>query len=280
MQSISIIGCGYTGLALARRWRARGAPVAGFATRRESLAAIDAAGAQSHALDLDRATQPLNLGGHIVYYSVPPAPAGAGDARLLRFLDGIAGSPARVVYFSTTGVYGDQAGAPVDEETPVNPGSARASRRVAAERQLRAWAIEHAISWCILRIAGIYGPGRLPLARLQRGEPAIVPAQALPGNRIHVDDLVEASIAAGTSGRANGRIYNVSDGKHDSLTVYLQRVADIAGVAPPPLVGRAEAQHLSGESRRIVNRRMIDELGVVLAYPDMDQGIRASLAAG
>jgi nucleoside-diphosphate-sugar epimerase len=195
------------------------------------------------------------------------------------------GLPQRFIYLSTTGVYGDRAGASVDEETPPAPQSERAARRLAAEHCVRQWADSRAVSWCILRIPGIYGPGRLPLERLRRGDPAIDLPESTPGNRIHVEDLVSACVAAGSAARANRRIYNITDGSNDSLTAYLQRVARICGLPSPPLISRADAQSISSttawsflnESRRVENRRMLDELGVALAYQDLDAGIRASL---
>jgi nucleoside-diphosphate-sugar epimerase len=137
----------------------------------------------------------------------------------------------------------------------------------------------------VLRIPGIYGPERLPLERLRRRDPAIDPLEASPGNRIHVEDLVTACVAAGVAARADGRIYNVTDGTDDSLTAYLQRVARIAGLPPPPLIALAAARQTFGpvswsflsESRRVDNRRMLEELGITLAFHDLDAGIRASL---
>ena len=141
------------------------------------------------------------------------------------------------------------------------------------------------LSWCILRVPGIYGPGRLPLERLRRGEPAIHPREAMPGNRIHVEDLATACLAAARAVRADRRIFNVTDGTDDSPTSYLLRVARIGNLPQPPLISRAEARarcsdsswSFLGESRRIDNRRMREELGVTLAYHDLDAGIRASL---
>jgi len=285
MHSVSIVGCGYTGLRLARRTRATGAVVRGFATSEASLAAIEAAGALPIRLDLDGPPQPVDCAAEIVYYSVPPAPTGTADARFERFLQQAVGRPQRVVYLSTTGVYGDARGASVDEETPPAPSTARAVRRLAAETLLRRWADSRGISWCILRIPGIYGPGRLPLERLRRGDPAIQPGEAGPGNRVHVEDLVSACVAAGVAPQAHGRLYNVTDGSDDTLTDYLQRVARICGLPSPPLVSRDEAKRLAsasawsfaGESRRVDNRRMVRELGVTPAFTDLDDGIRASL---
>ena len=236
-------------------------------------------------LDMDQPLAPVDGGGRLVYYLVPPAPVGARDARLERFLECLQGTPERIVYMSTTGVYGDRHGEWVSENTPPAPATERAIRRLAAETALRASAGARRISWCILRVPGIYGPGRLPLERLRRAEPAIRPEEATPTNRIHVDDLASVCLAAGRCAAADGRIYNVTDGSDDSLTVYLQRVARAGHLPPPPLIGRAEARaRLSasawsflGESRRVDNRRMREELGVTLAYADLDAGILASL---
>ena len=287
MRSIAIIGCGYTGLKVAQRWVSGGATVRGFATRPDSLAAIAASGANAVALDLDGESTAIDAGDGVLYYSVPPAATAATDVRLERFLAGLSVSPSRFVYLSTTGVYGDHEGADVDEATPVSPQSARAQRRVAAERSVIAWADARQVSWCILRIAGIYGPGRLPLERLRLAQPVILAAEAGPGNRIHVDDLVETCMLAGTAPQAHRRIYNVCDGAHGSMTDFLLRVARLTGLAPPPQIPRMEAERVLppsmwsflGESRRISNRRLVEELGVQLRYADPDRGIRASLAA-
>ncbi len=286
MHPVSIVGCGYTGLRLARRWLDSTQDVRGFATHAQSLRQVTAAGAHAISLNLDlRLAAPIDFDGRLVYYSVPPAAWGERDERLERLLNGIVGIPRRVVYLSTTGVYGDCGGACVDEDTPPRPRTARAIRRLAAETALRAWADSRAVSWTILRVPGIYGPGRLPLERLYRRDPALDPEEATPSNRIHVEDLVTACMAAATAPCAEGRIYNVTDGSDDSLTAYLQRVARIVDLPVPPLVSRTAAGKtfstnswsFLSESRRVDNRRMLNELRVVIAYHDLDAGIRASL---
>jgi nucleoside-diphosphate-sugar epimerase len=282
---VSIVGCGYTGLRLAQRWQAAGHEVRGFATRTDSLRQIAAQGAHASLLNLDQAPTPIDFDGQLVYYAVPPPPVGDRDPRLERLLEHVVGTPRRVVYLSTTGVYGDRGGGTVDEESPPAPRTERAIRRLAAETTLRRWADLRAVSWCVLRIPGIYGPERLPLDRLRRRDPAIDPSESSPGNRIQVEDLVTACVAAGIALAADDRIYNVTDGSDDSATAFLQRVARIANLPPPPLIGRAQAHKTMGalawsflsESRRVDNRRMLDELGVALAFRDLDAGIRASL---
>jgi nucleoside-diphosphate-sugar epimerase len=298
MQSVSIVGCGYTGRRLADRWIRLGAVVRGFATRPESLQRIAAVGAAALVLDLDAPRsepapgQPLDetlsVEGELVYYMVPPAKESDGDPRLERYLGTLARLPQRLIYLSTTGIYGDQAGARVNEDTPPAPKTARAARRLAAENAVRAWADARRVSWCILRVPGIYGPGRLPLDRLRRGEPAIVPREATPGNRIHVADLVSACVAAGVAASADCRIFNVTDGSEDSATEFLLRVARIADLPAPPLISRADAERavsetswsFLAESRRVDNRRMLAELGVALEFHDLEAGVRASLADG
>jgi nucleoside-diphosphate-sugar epimerase len=285
MHSVSIVGCGYTGLRLAVRWLTLTHGVRGFAARAESLRQIAGIGAESVPLNLDQTPAMIDLDGQVAYYAVPPAPVGDRDLRLERLLEHIVGRPRRFVYLSTTGVYGNRGGGAVDEDTPPAPQTERAVRRLAAETSLREWADSHAVSWCILRVPGIYGPGRLPVERLRRGEPAIDPREAMPSNRIHVEDLVTVCVAAGAAAAADGRIYNVTDGTEDSLTAYLGRVARLGNLPPPPLISLADARETFGalawsflsESRRVDNRRMLAELGITLAFDDLDAGIRSSL---
>ena len=286
-QLVSIMGDGYTGRRLAERLLSSGACayVRSYSRRLRETSAVEmGVDTESLQLDLDADVTPFDVLGHLVYYTVPPARE-TEDRRLARFLAAMSGAPRRLIYLSTTGVYGDQRGATVDENTVPAPLSERASRRLASENTLRSWADERCISWCILRIPGIYGPGRLQLDRLRQGSPAIDPSESTSGNRIHVTDLVSACVAAGLSAHADRRIYNVTDGSQDSHTQFLQRVARIACLPLPPLVSREEAERTFSplswsflrESRRVDNSRMLAELRVVLRYGDLDAGIRASL---
>lgn len=136
----------------------------------------------------------------------------------------------------------------------------------------------------ILRVAGIYGPGRLPLDRLRRGEPIVRPEETGVGTRVHVDDLVSTCVAVIDCPAASG-IYNVCDGVHLAMADYFALVARVAGLPAPPLISMDEArQRLSpallsylDESRRVRNDRLLRELGLELTYPDPEAGIRASL---
>jgi nucleoside-diphosphate-sugar epimerase len=290
--SCLIAGCGYVGARLARR-EAGHRPLLALVSSGKSEASLQAAGIRTLRLDLDGAPDPAlqpqlaAAAEHAaVVYLAPPPDNGATDPRLEAFLAQMAGStPAVLVYISTTGVYGDADGATVDETTPVAPVNDRSRRRVAAESAARTWCGARGVRCVILRVPGIYGPHRLPLERLQRREPALRDDDAGPGNRIHVDDLVAAIVAAVDHPSVQG-IYNVTDGDHSSTTAFLQLTATAAGLPPPVLVSRAEARErippgmLSFllESRRVDNRRMRDELSLQLRYPTLRSGIVASLA--
>jgi len=291
-RSCLIAGCGYTGLRLARRlrptWRvtalARSATAAArleaerLATLRADLDALTA-----HAPDAGRLATAADCAA--IAYLAPPPDTGDGDPRLECFLAALgAARPAAFLYMSTTGVYGDTNGATVTEASAVAPANDRSRRRVAAERTASAWCSTRGVRAVVLRVPGIYGPHRLPLERLTRGDPALRPEDAGPGNRIHVDDLVTACVAA--LERPVEGVFNVTDGNPVSTTVYLQRTAALAGLPLPPLVALAEAAGRISpgmlaflvESRCVDNRRMREELGVVPRYARLDEGIAASLA--
>lgn len=282
-----IAGCGYTGLRLARRLRPQWR-VAALARSEVAATKLAAAGIATVHADLDASLAPGSLAaaatGVAIAYLVPPPESGTGDPRLEHLLAAVGDArPSAFVYMSTTGVYGDTRGQSVTEASPPAPASDRARRRVAAEAAVRDWCSARGVRWVVLRVPGIYGPGRLPLERLRRGEPALRPEDAGPGNRIHVDDLVSACVAA--LERPVEGVFNVSDGNPATTTEFLQRTAALAGLPPPPLVALADAPGRVSpgmlaflrESRRIDNRRMVEQLGVRPRYARLDDGIAASL---
>jgi nucleoside-diphosphate-sugar epimerase len=282
-----VAGCGYTGTRLVRHLLHRG-PVVGLTRSEASAEQLEAQGIDAIVMDLDdvRVPVPRAFGvPSVVYYLVPPPITGTADPRLARFLKLLPAPPARIIYLSTTGVYGDTGGGFVDESAPLNPVSDRARRRVDAERELVEWCHQQGVGWTILRVPGIYGPGRLPLERLKRGEPMIRHSEAGYSSRIHVDDLVSALLLAGSSPRAADRVYNVSDGNPTSMTEYFERVALLTGLPPPPLVSRAEAENVISEnlrsylveSRRIDTHRIREELGFMPRFGDLRLGILSSL---
>ncbi|BDU70165.1 NAD(P)-dependent oxidoreductase [Geothrix oryzae] len=287
-----IAGCGYTGVRLARRLVARG-PVLALVRSPTSAAALTAelayadlqAQALARALDLDAPGAfevPRDL--ESVLYLAPPPGHGEGDPRFQRFLAGLGGArPKVLVYLSTTGVYGDAQGRAVDEATPPVPGDAAGRRRLAAEQAAFAWGAERGVRSVALRVAGIYGPGRLPLERLRSGEPVLRPEDSGPGNRIQVEDLVAACLAA--LDRPVAGPVNVTDGDPRSIGAFLELVARLAGLPAPRRVTLEEARRELSPgmlafllaSRRVLNRRLVENLGVTLRYADPEAGVRESL---
>lgn len=235
--------------------------------------------------DLDSATTlPVALPpNYAVIYTVPPK-GDPPDARLQRFLSVLAPAPDRFVYISTTGVYGDCDGRSVTEDTPVNPSNDRSSRRVAAEALLFDWAKKEHSKVIVLRVPGIYGPGRLGVERIQARMPVLAEDSTNPGNRIHVDDLADCCVAA-LSERVPPGIYNVGDGDHRSSTWFTHEVSRQAGLPAPPEISReAAGQQFSemrlsfmADSRRVDTAKMRKVLGVSPRYANSEDGIKASL---
>jgi nucleoside-diphosphate-sugar epimerase len=290
--SCLIVGCGYVGSRLARAESGRRS-IAVVLRPGPRAAALAGSGIVTLPLDLDDATdadaapslRDAARGAAIVYLA-PPPDSGETDPRLERCLAMLGEArPTCLLYVSTTGVYGDAGGATVDELSAVMPGNDRARRRVAAEQAATQWCTQHGVRCAILRVPGIYGPWRLPLERLERGEPALHPDEAGPGNRIHVDDLIGAILAVVDHPAAAG-VYNVSDGDHSSTTAYLLETARAAGLPQPPLIRRSEAAGRISpgmlsfllESRRVDGRRLRDELQFAPRHASLRSGVAASLA--
>ena len=209
-----IIGCGYLGRAVGAQYLLAGTPVTGVVSTLTSAGILEKIGISPVVHDLDLATEPLDLDAHSeIFYFAPPSDHHLQDKRLRMFLARLteAEEAPRIVYTSTTGVFGDCQGAWVDENRPPNPATDRARRRLDAEQALAEWSRISGGEAVILRVSGIYGPGRLPLARLRQGMALLEESAAPPSNRIHVQDLVTICAAAMTRGKA-GETYNVSDG--------------------------------------------------------------------
>jgi nucleoside-diphosphate-sugar epimerase len=285
-----ILGCGYVGRRLARHYLRLGGLVTGLVRSEASRASLAAEGIQAVARDLGTdSLADLACAGEQVFHFAPPPSDGAQDRHTRHLVSAFsrAGNPSRVVYLSTTGVYGDCGGAWVDETRPPAPVADRAHRRWDAEQALGDWSRETGGELVVLRVAGIYGPGRLPLERIRRGLPLVRREEAPYSNRVHVDDLVAACVAAMERGE-NGGVYNVSDGSPSTMTDYFFRVADAAGLPRPPELAMADAaEALSAgmlsymrESRRLSNRRMREELGVTPRYPDLTAGLAACFERG
>ncbi|MDX1487332.1 MAG: SDR family oxidoreductase, partial [Acidiferrobacterales bacterium] len=250
-RQVFIVGCGYVGMAVALHERQRGVHVRALARSSAATGRLQAMGIETVAGDLDQpdSLQTLRLAGTCVYYFAPPPSIGSSDPRMDAFLEALRPhkGPSRLVLVSTTGVYGDCGGQWIDEQRPPNPQTDRARRRLTAERALQAWGERMNVAITILRVAGIYGPDRLPIERLRKGLPVLCERESPWSNRVHVDDLVSACLAAAGCDRP-GRLYNISDGHPTTMTDYFNQIADTVGLPRPPQVSLAQAKNaLSSE---------------------------------
>jgi nucleoside-diphosphate-sugar epimerase len=291
MSSILVAGCGYVGRRLVGRLHRKGERnIHALVSRETSAAKLEGDVDRVIVLDLDRSIPPDIVPPDVaqLYYFIPPPSEGVHDPRLPRLLAWLekGGLPRRILLISTSGVYGDCNGEIVAETRPTAPVAERARRRLDAEQQLRHWADSQGVETVILRVAGIYGPGRLPLARLRKGLPMVAAADAPWTNRVHVDDLVTVCEQAMNHAPA-GEIYNVSDGQPGNMTDYFNQVADATGLPRPPVIpldaadGKLSPGMMSylRESRRLDNRRMLSIPGVSLRFPTLESGLAASIDA-
>ena len=260
----------------------------------ERVGSLRAQGVTPLVGNLDHAATLRRLSGlatRVVHLAPPPGEGGGGAAwwrdprtvALARALR-LRSLPVSLVYASTSGVYGDCAGARVPETRPVAPGTPRAQRRANAERAVRHLG-RAGVRTSILRIPGIYAPDReggTPEARLRRGTPVLTAQDDVYTNHIHADDLARACLAALWRGKPQ-RVYNVSDASAMKMGDYFDLAADLYGLPRPPRVPRSTAQDalpvmllsFMSESRRLDNHRLLDELGLRLRYPTVATGLRA-----
>jgi nucleoside-diphosphate-sugar epimerase len=241
--------------------------------------------------DLDQPDTLAAIAGlaHDVVHFAPPPGRGVHDARTAHLIAALAkGSslPQQLVYISTSGVYGDCGGELVAETRPARPQTDRARRRADAERRLRDWGARSGVRISILRVPGIYAADRLPLARLEKGTPALKRDEDSYVNHVHADDLARIVVAALHHAHPN-RMYNAVDDAPQKMGDYFDLVADRFGLPRPPRIARAEAAAIipenllsfMNESRRLVNRRIKRELRLRLRYPTVEEGIAAARSA-
>ena len=277
--SILIIGCGDIGLRVAKQL-SHSHRVFALTSSQNRFQELREVGAIPILGNLDHPESLWRLSGlaQTVVHLAPPQNQGNRDCRtrnLVRILAQGSSSVRRLIYISTTGVYGDQGGARVNEATPVQPQSERAQRRVDAERVLRLWGPAHGVAVTILRVPGIYAANRLPLERLQTKTPALLREEDAYSNHIHSDDLARLVCGAVYRGKPQ-RIINACDGTETKMGDYFDEVADTFGLERPPRMGAKEVQKAVSpmlwsfmlESRRVTNARL-PELKIPLRYPSV-----------
>ena len=281
-------GLGFSARTLATRLRSAGWQVAGTTRGAKKAAALAREGIEVHVFDRGRPiadpAKALAGASHILS-SVPPDEL--GDPVIDHHAADITARAgiAWVGYLSTTGVYGDRDGGWVDEDSALAPTGERGRRRVAAERAWLDLYRDSGLPVHLFRLAGIYGPGRNALETVRAGRAKRIDKPGQVFSRIHVEDIaaiLEASIARPNPGRA----YNVCDDNPAPPPEVIAHACALLGVEPPLLVP-FEAAELSPmgrsfyrDNKRVSNRRIKEELGVALAYPDYKTGLDALLKAG
>lgn len=282
------MGCGDVGRRIAKELIGQGVTATDITAYVHTVVSAESCsriGVMALKLDLDNLQRDLNLcSGANFYYTIPPQKSGVKDERTRALLGQWRVSdvrPKQVVVISTTGVYGDCDGQWVDELSPTQPQTERGKRRLDSEQQWLSWGEQANVSVRILRVPGIYAYSRLPRERLKKRTPVVRAEECGYTNRIHADDLAAVCVVAMERG-GNGERYNVTDGTPGKISEYLQAAAHVLGMEPLPEITMAQAQlELSqgmlsylNESRKISNKKMLEEMGIKLRYPDFMQGIK------
>ena len=290
--ALLIVGCGDVGLRVlpwvTGRWQ-----VSVLTSTPARAAALRAAGARPLVGNLDDPATLGRLGGlaDAVLHLAPPPNAGPVDSRSRHLARALmrGGRVRRLVYVSTSGVYGDAGGARFDETRAVAPATERGQRRVDAEALWRWFGRAGGAVVTILRVPGIYGLDRVggdPRERVKRGTAVLAPADDVYTNHIHSDDLARACVAALYRGRPQ-RVLHASDDTEMKMGDYFDLVADLHGLPRPPRITRDEARttlspmllSFMSESRRLDNRRLKQELRLTLRYPTVRDGLAPAAAA-
>lgn len=286
MPALFVFGYGYSADALGRRLMAQGWQVAGTCRGAEKAGALARGGVAAFLFDRGRPLDPagcerLASATHLLL-SIPPGED--GDPPLLCHQAEIAAAAGLgwIGYLSTTGVYGDHGGAEVDESTPPAPHTERARRRLAAEHAWSGFGRRTGKAIEIFRLAGIYGPGRTPFVALREGRARRIDLPGHVSSRIHVEDIANVLEAAIARPHPDA-VWNVCDNAPADPAEVTAHAARLAGLEAPPLVTLEEAglspmaRSFYEENRRVSNRRIREELGVRLAFPDYRAGLAALL---
>jgi len=292
---VLIVGCGDVGLRILAVLHPH-VRVMALTSSAERAPVLRRQGAVPLQGNLDQARTLGRLAGlahRVIHLAPPPNEAGSvADARTRALIRALRTGtrPDAVVYGSTSGVYGDCAGAWVSESRPLAPTTPRALRRVDAEDQLRTWGRASLGRVNVLRIPGIYAPDRaegMPTERLRQGTPVLAAADDVYTNHIHADDLARACVAALWRGQAQ-RVYNVNDDTVLKMGDYFDLAADVLGLPRPPRLTRAQAatqisplrMSFMSESRRMDNTRLKRELRLRLTHPLVQSGLVSAPRSG
>ena len=276
-KTLLCIGHGYCARALARHLLPGGWRILGTTRRADGVGALAETGITPLVWSGDAPLPELDAATHLL---ISAAPGPDGDPVLATLGPQIARVAPRldwVGYLSTTAVYGDHGGGWVDEDTPLTPATARGEARVRAEAE---WAAVPQLPLHIFRLAGIYGPGRGPFAKVRAGTARRIVKPGQVFSRIHVDDIARV-LAASIERPDPGAVYNVCDDDPAPPEEVIAEAARLLGLPLPPAepYDMAEmtpmARSFYAENKRVRNDRIKRDLGVRLLYPDYRAGLAA-----
>ncbi len=283
--NLFVFGMGYSARAVHRRMVTRLDRISGTTRSAQNAASLEKDGIETFLFDGTvrnaAIAEALPSASHVL---VAIAPDGDGDPVLRHYRNELAAAhPASIVYLSTVGVYGDHDGAWVDEESPCRPASKRSRWRLAAETAWQRFAAETGIPVAIIRLSGIYGPGRGPFQKLKDGSSRRIVKPGQVFNRIHVEDIAQI-VEAAFARQANG-VFNGTDDAPAPPQDVIVHAAGLMGIEAPPEVPfeaadlSAMARTFYGENKRVRNDKIKTELGVSLTFPTYREGLAAILEA-
>ena len=279
-----VFGLGYSGLEIAKLARADGWTVAGTCTTPDKAARLAAEGIEAHVFDGSVPLPEAALGdsSHVL---CTISPGGTGDPAL-RTSAALLGRARWLGYLSTTGVYGDHGGGWVDETTPLRSSQPRSLERIAAELAWRELAASSGAALHIMRLPGIYGPGRSAIDQVKAGTARRIDKPGQFFSRIHVEDIARTTLAA--MERANGiEVWNVADDLPAPNADVVAHAYELLGLAVPRAIPWEQAapamtpmaRSFYMESRRVRNAKLKHELGVALKHPTYREGLASILRA-
>ncbi len=288
-KKLLIIGCGDTGKRVLQQLERKKTQI--VITNRQQISddQLSYGDVNIVSIDLDEKESLASLSSSdaYIFYFVPPPGSGEQDNRMLNFIQSLAkdGAPKRIVYISTTGVYGDCQGKWVTEQTAVTPGNARSKRRLHAESLLQSYCEDTKTEYVILRVSGIYCLEKLPLERLKQGMQVLQPQLAPFSNRIHADDLARFCLSAMFDGPGN-EVFNIADGNPSSISDYFIQISRAFGLPTPELLNWKQAKialspamlSYLNESKKVSNEKLCKMLGVKVKYSTLEQGLQQCVA--
>jgi len=294
--NIKIIGCGYIGKIIAGKLKDKNISAECFVNSDASMSRCASMGFRATKFDLDKKITGLkkttiaSFENSVMAYLVPPPFKGKTDSRMQNFitlLSALSHPPEKILLISTTGVYGNCNGEWIDEQRQANPQVDRARRRLNAEIQLKKYCAASQVQLIIFRVPGIYAADKLPLKRINSGEPIVNAQDSGFTNRIHAQDLagfcVEALLEDVMEENISSEVFNCCDGQPSTMNDYFMKVADAMNLSRPQEISLQQAQQqLSAgmlsylaESKRISNKKLLHYFKTEFKYPNLTAGLKS-----